>query len=60
MDYCRKNLAERIEEEVLDNHQVEERKRWRCTFGMEEGTQEQEIQNKEVVGRLLGKNFRFV
>ena len=64
MDQCWKNVAERMEEEVLDKYKVEESKReafrGRGAVGMEEGAQKQEIQNKKVVRRLLGKNFLLV
>ena len=62
MDLCWKNLAERMEEEVLDKYNVEESKEeafrgrgasleWRRERG------KQEIPKKEMERRLLGKNF---
>ena len=65
MDQCWRNLAERIEEEVLDKYKVEEGKREAFRGGGDalhggECAKEQEIQNKKVERRLLGKNFLFV
>ena len=65
MDQCWKNLAERMEEEVLNKYKVEESKKKAfrgrgAPLGMEKGAQKQEIQNMKVRRRLLGKNFLFV
>ena len=65
MDQCWKNLTERMEEEFLNQFKVEESKKRlseveRCSPGMEKGAQKQEIQNKKVERRLLGKNLLFV
>ena len=62
MDLCWKNLAERMEEEVLDKYKVEEKLpdvevlplEWRRV------RKKQEIHDKKVRRRLLGKNFLFV
>ena len=48
MELCWKNLAEKMQEEVLDKYKVEESKRRAFkgrgnTFGMEKSTQKQEI-----------------
>ena len=62
MDLCWKHLAERMEEEVLSKYEVEESKKEAfrgggAPPGMEKGAQKQQLQNKKVVRRLLGKNF---
>ena len=62
---CWKNLAERMEEEVLDKYKVKDSEREACKgrgrpAGVEAWAQKQEIQNKKVVRRLLGKYLRLV
>ena len=52
-----KSLAERMEEEVLDKHKVEESKKEAAPLEWRRSTRKQEIQNKKVGRRLLGKNF---
>ena len=60
IDQCWRNLAGRMEEELMENYKVEESKReafrGKVLFGME-GAQKQEIQNKKVGRRLLGHIF---
>ena len=60
-DQCWKNLAERMEVEVLDKNNVENSiGRLTEAAGMEACAKKQKIQDKEVVRRLMGKNLRFV
>ena len=54
-----------MEEEVLDKYEVEDNnksglQRQRRSAGVEAGAQRQEIQNKKVQRRLLGKNLCLV
>ena len=60
IDQCWRNLAGRMEEELMDKYKVEESKReafrGKVLFGME-GAQNQGIQNKKVGRRLLGHIF---
>ena len=64
MGQCWQNLAERLEDEVLDKYIVEDSKReaykGRGPAGVEACAQKQEIQNEKVERRPLGKNLRFV
>ena len=65
MDLCWKDLAGRMEEEVLDKYKVEESKReaFSCTSTPLEWRRvrkKQEIQNKKVERRLLGNTFLLV
>ena len=62
MDLCWKKLAERMEEEVQDKYKVEESKREACRgrgalLEWRRVRKKQEIQNKNVERRLLGKHF---
>ena len=65
MDQTWKNVPERMEEEVLDKCKVEESKKEAfrgrgCSSATEQGAQKQEIHNKKLGRRLLGKNFLLV
>ena len=64
MEPCWKNLAEKMEEDVLDKYKVEEIKkglqRQRQPIGMEKSAKRQEIQNQKVVKRLLGETSLLV
>ena len=65
MDQCWNNLAEKIEEDVLDKYKVDDSKRvayrgrgslleWRCV------RKSRKYKIRKVERRLLGKDFRFV
>ena len=63
MDLCWKNLAQRMEEEVLDKYKVEESKKGAFkgrSNPMEKSAQKQEIRNKKVKRGLLGETFLLV
>ena len=59
MDQCWKNLAERMEEEVVDKNKVEESKK-EAFLGWRRVRKSRKILNKKVESRLLGKNLRLV
>ena len=57
IDLCWKNLVERVNKYKVEDSKREAFRGRGALLGMEEGAQKQEIQNKKVVRRLLGKNF---
>ena len=57
IDLCWKNLVERVNKYKVEECRREAFRGRGALFGMEEGAQKQEIQNKKVGRRLLGKNF---
>ena len=65
VDQCWKELAGKIEEDVLDKYKVDDSKRGAyrgkgSLFWNEACTKKQEAQNTKVERRLLGKNFLLV
>ena len=62
MDQCWTELAEKMEEEVLDKYKVEDNMRgaYRGRGSSLEWRRMQEVQNMKVERRLLGNNLRHV